>query len=80
MIERYIGRSSGQSTSSNAASKFGGAGGVSAVAKRKRTPRAAETYRAFRRNKLKNTQRVRMSRAERLAQMQGPAKYIERKE
>ena len=48
--------------------------------KRKRVPRAAATYRAARRNRLKNTKRVRMSRAERLAQMQGPAKLIERKE
>jgi hypothetical protein len=50
---------------------------VQAPPKRK-PPRAASTYRGYRRNALKNTKRVRMSRAERLKQ--GPAKYIERKE
>jgi hypothetical protein len=50
---------------------------VQAPSKRK-APRHASTYRGYRRNLLKNTKRVRMSRAERLKQ--GPAKYIERKE
>jgi hypothetical protein len=53
---------------------------VVGIPPKRKGPRAAATYRAARRNRLKNTKRVRMSRAERLAQMQGPAKLIERKE